>query len=80
MEPNKRYYTMGQFVHDHKPMMIDMDIDYSIIVRSTALQIAADKDVDVRFHREENGPRRGEAVLKLPKWVWEEAFEKEAQS
>lgn len=77
MEPEKRYYTMGEFVHDHRPYMIDMAVDQGDIIRSEAIQIAADKRVDVRFKkRYKSGPRNGKSAIKLPKWVWEQAFDK----
>ena len=75
MDPEKKYYTLGVFVHDHKPSKVAMSIEEADIVRSKALQIAADKGVNVKFMRSHDiGPRKGQAALKLPLSVWNEAF------
>ncbi len=77
MEPTKKYYTMGEYVHDHQPARVDMAIEESDIIRSEALSIAADKSVNVRFKkRYKSGPRNGKSALMLPLWVWKEAFDK----
>jgi hypothetical protein len=77
MEPEKKYYTMGQFVHDHRPSMIDMPVEQADIIRSEAIQIAGDKHVNVRFKkRYKSGPRNGKSAIQLPLWVWAEAFDK----
>jgi hypothetical protein len=76
MEPKDRYYTMGEYVHNCEPFYINLSVEQADIIRSDAIQIAADKGVDVRFkRRNKSGPRNGKSTVKLPKWVWEKAFE-----
>jgi len=76
MKPGEKYYTMGQYVHDHRVYMIDMSVEQADIIRSEAIRIARDKDVSVRFKRRyKSGPRNGKSAIQLPLWVWGEAFD-----
>jgi hypothetical protein len=80
MERKDRYYTMGVYVHDWHASKIDMSVEEADIVRSKAIQIAADKNVSVRFKRRyKSGPRNGKSAIQLPKWVWDEAFKSESK-
>lgn len=81
MEPKNKYYTMGQYVHDHDHARIDMSVEQADIIRSEAIQIAADKNVNTRFKRRyKTGPRNGKSAIQLPLWVWKEAFNKHPKS
>lgn len=75
MEPKDRYYTMGEYVMNCEPFYVNLSVEAADIVRSDALQIAADNSVDIRFkRRNKTGPRNGKSTVKLPRWVWAEAF------
>jgi len=76
MERIDKYYTQGEYV-SFCIKALDISIEVADIIRSSAIQIAADKGVRIKFaYRYKSGPRRGYAAIKLPRWVWDEAFEK----
>ena len=76
MEPKDRYYTMGEYVMRCEPFYVNLSVEAADVVRSDAIQIAADNNVVVRFKRKyKTGPRNGKSTAKLPRWVWEKAFE-----
>lgn len=75
MDRDDKYCTIGEFVHHHRPRKVDLSVEQADIVRSEALQIAADEDVSVRFKRRyKSGPRNGKTAVQLPVWVWDKAF------
>ena len=77
MNPQDRYYTMGQFVYDHRSYMIDMDVDMANVIREEAIILANEKDIAIRFkRRHKSGPRNGKTAVQLPRWIWEHVFDK----
>ena len=53
---------------------LDISIEVADVIRSLAIQIAADKSVKVKFkYRYKAGPRKGQSAISLPKWIWDEA-------
>lgn len=74
MDPNKKYYTMGEYVMECEPSKVNLGVEEADVIRSAALEIAKEKEINIRFKRQDSGMRAGISVTALPKQVWDEAF------